>query len=76
MEILKDYWAIVAAGAAGLVWLVRLEARGLANEREIRRLWQQRKEDLDAAKEAREQTNRMLTEIREDVKKILRGGHL
>lgn len=74
MEILREYWALVAGFVAGLVWLVRLESRGLANEREIRRLWTQRKEDMDAAKEARQQTNQMLSEIREDVKAILRGG--
>jgi len=73
MEMLREFWVIVLGAVAGLVWLVRLEARGLSNEREIKRLWTQRKEDMDAAKEAREQTNLMLHEIREDVKAILRG---
>lgn len=72
MELLRDFWGILAAAIAGLVWLIRLESRGLSNEREIRRLWTQRKEDLESAKEAREQTNKMLSEIREDVKTILR----
>ena len=73
MEMLREFWVIVLGAVAGLVWRVRLEARGLSNKREIKRLWTQRKEDMDAAKEAREQTNLMLHEIREDVKAILRG---
>lgn len=73
MEVVREFWAVFLGALAGLVWLVRLEARGLANERDIKRLWAQRKEDLESAKEARQQTNTMLTEIREDVKVILRG---
>ena len=71
METLKDYWPLLASFVAGIAWFVRLEARGLANEREIKRLWTQRKEDLAAAKDARDQTNSMLAEIRLDVKTIL-----
>jgi hypothetical protein len=73
MEVMREYWAVFAGGVAGLVWLVRLEARSLANERDNKRLWAQRREDLEAAREARQQANTMLTEIREDVKAILRG---
>lgn len=72
--ILGDFWAIIAAALGGLVWLVRLEARGLSNEREIKRLWEQRREDMAAAKEAREATNATLAEIRADVKALLRKG--
>lgn len=73
-DILAQFWAIIVAALGGLVWLVRLEARGLSNEREIKRLWEQRREDMAAAKEAREATNATLAEIRADVKALLRKG--
>jgi hypothetical protein len=54
-----------------LVWLIRLEGRSVENTKEIKRLWNQRKEDLDASKEAREETNKMLSEIRDDIKALI-----
>lgn len=71
MEVLKVYWPVVVGFVSFLVWLIRLEARSIENEREIKRLWNQRKEDLDAAKEAREDTNKMLGEIRDDIKALI-----
>jgi len=71
LETLKDYWAVLVAFVGALGWLWRLEARGLSNEKEIRRLWTQRKEDLASAKESLDATNKMLTEIRTDIKKLL-----
>ena len=70
-ELINEFWAVIGAALAGLVWLVRLESRGLSNEREIKRLWEQRREDMAAAKEAREATNATLAEIRADVKALL-----
>jgi hypothetical protein len=57
MDVLRDWWALAMAGVAGLFWLSRLEWRGLQNEAEIKRLWAQRKEDLQAAQRARDETN-------------------
>lgn len=71
MELLRDFWAIIMAGLAGLVWLVRLESRTYANEGELKRQREQRHEDLRATTDARAETNRMLTEIREDIKKLM-----
>lgn len=71
IEILTSWWAIILSAVAGLGWLIRLEARGLANEKEIRRLWTQRKEDLQEAKDARASTNEMLREMRSDIKALL-----
>jgi hypothetical protein len=64
-------WKPMAAGIAFLVWLVRLESKGLQNERDIKRLWDQRKEDLEAAKASRNETNAMLGEIRDDIKALI-----
>lgn len=54
-----------------LAWLIRLEARSIENGKEIKRLWHQRKEDLDAARISREDTNAMLAEIRDDIKALI-----
>lgn len=72
MEIVKEFWALFLAAASTIVWVVRIEAKAAGNTREIERLWQQRKEDLQAAKEARVETNKTLEEIRSDIKALLR----
>ena len=71
-EWISSYWRQFAAVIAFVVWLVRLEAKAVTNEKEIKRLWNQRKEDMDAAKEARQETNLMLQEIRDDIKDLIR----
>jgi hypothetical protein len=73
MEYMKEVLALGGAFVAAIVWLVRLEAKALGNEREIKRLWQQRKEDLEQAQAARDETNQMLAEMRKDIKLILRN---
>jgi hypothetical protein len=73
MDIFKDYLGIILPLIAAVAWLVRLEARSLSNQREIEKLWLQRKEDLESAKEARDATNEMLKEMRADIKAILLG---
>lgn len=70
-QILKEYWAVVVAFVGSIVWLVRLESRSLSNEKEIRRLWMQRKEDLANAQHSRDSQTKMLDEIRQDIKKLL-----
>lgn len=72
-DILKEYWALVVAGVTGVGWLVRLESRGLSNEREIKRLWLQRKEDLENARQSRDAQTKMLDEIRQDIKTLIRN---
>ncbi|TQS73287.1 hypothetical protein ERN12_05890 [Rhodobacteraceae bacterium] len=72
MELIVKFWAQLAAGVAGIVWIVRVEASVRANDKEIRRLQHQRNEDQAAHKEARAQTNDMLGEVRSDIKELLR----
>ena len=71
IDIMRDWWGVVLSAIGGLAWLVRLESRGLANEKDIKRLWTQRKEDLSEAKAARDSTNAMLHEMRQDIKTLL-----
>ena len=71
MELLKTFWPIILGFIGGVAWLVRLEARSIENEKEIKRLWSQRKEDLEMSRQAREDTNKMLGEIRDDIKSLI-----
>lgn len=71
MDVIRDWWALVLAGVGGLFWLSRLEWRGLQNEAEIKRLWEQRKEDLVSAQHARDETNQILREMQRDIKRLL-----
>jgi len=71
VEFIKGMWPIIVTLIGFTAWLVRLEARSIENEKEIKRLWSQRKEDLDAARTAREDTNKMLAEIRDDIKDLI-----
>ena len=71
MDLLIQFWPIVIGFVALGVWLVRLEARAMDNTKEIKRLWNQRREDLEASKEAREDANKMLAEIRDDIKALI-----
>jgi hypothetical protein len=70
-ENILKFWPVLLAFVGFLVWLIRLEARSVENTKEIKRLWNQRKEDMDLAKAAREDTNAMLAEIRDDIKALI-----
>lgn len=71
MDPLLKYWPILIGFIGFLIWLVRLEARSIENTKEIRRLWNQRREDLEASRQSREDTNKMLAEIRDDIKSLI-----
>jgi hypothetical protein len=71
-DLIREFWGIIAAVVAAIVWLVRLEARGVANAAEIRRLWSQRKEDMEASLQSRNRTDKRLDEIGNDIKLLLR----
>ena len=71
MEVILQFWPVFLAFLAFLIWLIRLEARSVENTREIKRLWNQRREDLEASNRAREDTNAMLAEIRDDIKALI-----
>jgi hypothetical protein len=71
MQNLLPYWPIGVSFVAVVVWLVRLEAGSAENTKEIKRLWNQRREDMDAAQRSRSETNTMLAEIRDDIKALI-----
>lgn len=71
LETMLKVWPVALAFVGFLVWLIRLESRSIENTKEIKRLWNQRKEDLEASRQSREDTNRMLAEIRDDIKALI-----
>jgi hypothetical protein len=75
MDTIREWWQVILGTLFGVMWLSRLEWRGLNNEREIKRLWEQRKEDLENAAAARKETNEVLKEIRQDIKLLLAREH-
>ena len=75
-DTLLQFWPVALGFVGFLVWLIRLEARSIENTKEIRRLWNQRREDLEASRQSREDTNKMLAEIRDDIKALIsKVGH-
>ena len=60
MDLLIQFWPIVLGFVALIVWLVRLEARAMDNTKEIKRLWNQRREDLESSKQARDDIKSLL----------------
>ena len=71
MELIRTFWPVGLAFVAFLVWLIRLEARSVENSKEIKRLWNQRREDMELSRQSREDTNKMLAEIRDDSKELI-----
>ena len=71
MEGIFAYWPIAVSLTGVIVWLVRLEANSVENSKEIKRLWSQRKEDMEATQRSRNETNSMLAEIRDDIKALI-----
>ena len=71
MELVRTFWPVFIGSVLFLVWLIRLEARSVENGKEIKRLWNQRREDMDLSRQSREDTNKMLAEIRDDIKALI-----
>lgn len=70
-DTVLQFWPVALGFIGFLVWLIRLESRSIENTKEIKRLWNQRKEDLEASRQSREDTNKMLAEIRDDIKALI-----
>jgi hypothetical protein len=71
MELVRTFWPVFIGSVLFLIWLIRLEARSVENGKEIKRLWNQRREDMDLSRQSREDTNKMLGEIRDDIKALI-----
>lgn len=71
MEIIKEFWGLVAALIGGIVWLVRLEAGMKTNRENIERLNKDREKDMLRADKQRDAMDQNITDIRSDIKQIL-----
>ena len=72
IDFILDFWPLVVAVVSVVIWLIRLEARAMANTREIKNLWRQRDEDLQASRDARDATNKKLDDIGSDLRDFAR----
>jgi len=72
-DMIGTWWPVAVTVIAAIAWLIRLEARGISNDTEIKRLRCQRREDMEAAKESRDRMDRRLDEIASDIKTLLKG---
>lgn len=71
MDAILEWWPVILAGGGGLVWLSRLEWQGLKNQADIKQMQLQRKEDIENSQRSRDETNKVLDEIRTDIKMLL-----
>jgi hypothetical protein len=70
-EFIKDWWSVIVGVFTLIVWLVRLEGKGLSNSSEIESIKSQRKEDLELRRHDQTQTAELLKEIRQDIKTLM-----
>lgn len=81
-EIFKDFAGLFVAGLGVIAWFFRLEARGISNtaaikaqaaliDAAVKRMTDQRKEDLDSAKDSRREVGAQLSQIEADIKRLL-----
>lgn len=77
-DVIAQFWKVILAAIGAIAWLVRLEARANQNTRDLTRLElrieKQRKEDLEARKDDWGRVEKMMDEMRSDIKKLLERG--
>jgi hypothetical protein len=76
MELIKEYWGLIVAFIAYVLWLGRLEGRANSNTRDLekleKRLEKQRNEDMASNKSYRDDVKATLNDIQQDIKQLLR----
>lgn len=72
-EFLLRYWPLIIAAVAVIIWAIRMEGRIGKADTGIRALWKQREEDQRTASTSRGEVHEALTELRRDVKDILKA---
>jgi cell division protein FtsL len=77
-DVIAQFWKVILAAIGAIAWLVRLEARANQNTRDLTklelRIEKQRKEDLEARKDDWGRMEKMMDEMRSDIKKLLERG--
>lgn len=67
IETALHYWPIILATVGIVVWLVRLEAKGLTNEKAIKSVSDQRLADAVSAQAQRDEIMRMIDAMRKEM---------
>ena len=77
-DVIAQFWKVILAAIGAIAWLVRLEARANQNTRDLTRLElrieKQRKEDLEARRDDWGRMEKMIDEMRSDIKNLLERG--
>jgi hypothetical protein len=77
-DVIAQFWKVILAAIGAIAWLVRLEARANQNTRDLTRLElrieKQRKEDIEARRDDWGRMEKMMDEMRSDIKKLLERG--
>lgn len=70
-EILSSYWTVIAGLVAALFWAGRVEAGMLQNRKDIKRMEEQRRDDIQEAHKHRDKVDTKLDHISDDVNRVL-----
>lgn len=71
MDLVKEFWALIVALVGFVAWLIRLESSVKSVSDSVARMQVQRHEDLSAQRDQRAEQNKMLDEMRGDIKTLL-----
>lgn len=71
MELLREHWVVFVALVSAIAWAVRLEAGMLGNRKDIKRMEDQRRDDMKDAERHRDKVDVKLSGIETDIKQIL-----
>ena len=67
-DVILAWWPVITTFVIVGVWLIRMESMIRETAKELLRMAEQRKEDLAAHKHARDETNDLLRQVREDIR--------
>ena len=71
MDVIREWWAVILSVVGGILWLGKVHSNGSQNTRDIKRLENQRHDDLENARHARDEQTEMIREMRSDIKLLL-----
>jgi uncharacterized protein YukE len=71
MEAFQEYWQIISASIAALVFIVRMEGKTAEHTRELERLQVQRDADQAAHQRSRDETHGMLRDMNSKLDRLI-----
>lgn len=70
-DLIKDAWQFIVAGAAIIIFVIRMEGRANFHSIEIMRLQRQRDADQESALRSREETHSMLRDMNTKLDRLI-----